>query len=929
MLRKLNIYLYALVAFVLIAPAHAAKPTAAQIAQFKSMPKAQQEALARQMGVDLSAIDLPGSNNNKVQVQPETQVNRNVSQDEYAARLAAQNTGKDKTLKPFGYDLFASSSASFAPPTNLPVPANYIMGPGDSIRVQLFGKVNDQYELQVNNEGVIEVPNLGPMSVVGLTYSELKQKLTARYSEQVIGVTPNISMGELRTIQVYMVGEAYQPGAYVVSALSSITNALFASGGVNDVGSLRHIELKRGGKTVAEFDLYDLLVFGNTSKDLRLQQGDVIFIPIVKKLVSIDGNVRRPAIYEAKDNDDMASLVNIAGGLLPTAAINNLQVARSNTSLGLQVNTIDMQTPAGRNSKLAAGDFINVPAANNEFSNAVIILGAYATPGFTQWTTDLNLSGLIDRNSLLNSTDVDYALVIRGDKFTRQSEIIQFEPAKVLSGEFDLALQAYDKVMLFNRFTPAKPKPEIPDWIKQAQYTEQYGINQQNQQYNQQGQQYNQGAQNYNNTSSQNGAGYQEGDSNIARHETTLRNQPPMRQRNSDNSEDDEMADNEPNFLQKLELASFTEKHLILNETKYYSREELLQPIISRLQNESNQRSPVKLVEITGQVKFPGIYPVQKNAKVRDLILAGGGLLESAYLQKAEISRTALDSENALKIEHIEIDLVDTLLGKTTTNIALQSKDTLNVLRTPDWQENKKVELVGEVVFPGIYQIKKGESLAQLIKRAGGLTSDATIKAAIFTRDELKERERENRDKSVENLRQQIASTNFSGSQNVKTIDYQEASLILDELLLVEPVGRLVIDMPALVAGNPNADITLKDGDKVFVPNISSSVSVVGEVFVPTTHMFKQGMALDKYIQHSGGVTDRADNGNIYIVKADGSVSIPNDSFWFNSQEALLEPGDTIVVPRDVTNYERLGLWQTITQIAYQSAIALIAIGNL
>jgi polysaccharide export outer membrane protein len=181
----------------------------------------------------------------------------------------------------------------------------------------------------------------------------------------------------------------------------------------------------------------------------------------------------------------------------------------------------------------------------------------------------------------------------------------------------------------------------------------------------------------------------------------------------------------------------------------------------------------------------------------------------------------------------------------------------------------------------------------------------------------------------VENLRQQIASTNFTGSQNVKTIDYQEASLILDELLLVEPVGRLVINLPALIAGNPSADITLKDGDKVFVPNISSSVSVVGEVFVPTTHMFTQGMALDNYIQYSGGVTDRADNGNIYIVKADGSVAIPNDSFWFNTQELILEPGDTIVVPRDVTNYERLGLWQTITQIAYQSAIALIAIGNL
>ena len=357
------------------------------------------------------------------------------------------------------------------------------------------------------------------------------------------------------------------------------------------------------------------------------------------------------------------------------------------------------------------------------------------------------------------------------------------------------------------------------------------------------------------------------------------------------------------------------------------SREELLAPIIERLQNESSQSSPMKLVEITGQVKFPGVYPVQKNATVRDLILAGGGLLESAYLQKAEISRTSLDSSNALRIEHIQIDLIDSMLGNS--NIALQSKDTLNVLRTPDWHENKKVELVGEVVFPGVYQIKKGETLAQLIERAGGLTEEATVKAVVFTREELKQRERENLDKSVENLRQQIASTNLSGSQNVKTIDYQEAKLILDELLQVEPVGRLVIDMPQIIAGNPTADLSLKDGDKLFVPNISSSVSVVGEVFVPSTHMFKYGKTLEQYIANSGGETDRADMGDVYIVKADGSVTIPETSFWFSSSETVLEPGDTIVVPRDVTNYERLGLWQTITQIAYQSAIALIAIGNL
>jgi len=905
-----------------VAPVNAVTPSAQQIEQFKSMPKAQQEALARQMGIDLSDLNLSGGSNSSVEVQPESQVNRYVDDNEIAARLAEQSANKNKTkeLKPFGYDLFDSSTAtaSFAPPTNLPVPADYILGPGDTIRVQLFGKVSEQHSLQVNNEGVIEVPDLGPMNAAGLSYNEFKQQLTQRYSEQVIGVTPNISMGELRTIQVYMVGEAYQPGAYTVSALSTITNALFSSGGINDVGSLRHIELKRAGKTVTEFDLYDLLVFGDTSKDMRLQQGDVIFIPIVKKLVSVDGEVRRPAIYEAKDNDTMASMLNIAGGLLPTAAAKSLQVARSTASDGFEVKTVNMQDRAGRSLKLAAGDFINVPAAGNEFNNAVVVMGAYATPGLTQWRPGLMLSDLVNRNSLMGTTDVDYALIMRGAKFARQSDIIQFEPAKVLSGETDVELNAFDKVVFFNRFTPVDPEESDKQGEKKGNDSKR-ATNQQKQ-----------GTQYVNNIPMQSGAnGQATSNTQNPQFENTLRDQSAAsNSRNNKGTMDDENnEDNKANFLQELDLASFTEKYLILEKTKYLSREELLAPIIERLQNESTQSSPMKLVEITGQVKFPGVYPVQKNATVRDLILAGGGLLESAYLQKAEISRTSLDSSNALRIEHIQIDLIDSMLGNS--NIALQSKDTLNVLRTPDWHENKKVELVGEVVFPGVYQIKKGETLAQLIERAGGLTEEATVKAVVFTREELKQRERENLDKSVENLRQQIASTNLSGSQNVKTIDYQEAKLILDELLQVEPVGRLVIDMPQIIAGNPTADLSLKDGDKLFVPNISSSVSVVGEVFVPSTHMFKYGKTLEQYIANSGGETDRADMGDVYIVKADGSVTIPETSFWFSSSETVLEPGDTIVVPRDVTNYERLGLWQTITQIAYQSAIALIAIGNL
>lgn len=884
MLRKFKICVFLLLTFAVgnIAFAQSFSPTPQQIEQFKNMPRAQQEALARQLGVDLSDFDTGTSGSTRQNdVDDVTAVGREVDNERVAKELSKQSAAEELTaeLKPFGYDLFSSklpgngnddeeSSGSvvnaFAPSSNTPVPADYLVGPGDSINVQLFGKESGQFELVINNEGSIQIPELGSITVTGLTYQELKQQLIEKYKQQVIGVTPHITMGKLRTIQIYLVGEVYRPGVVTLSSLSTVTHALFSSGGVNEIGSLREIQLKRSGKTVAIFDLYDLLVFGSTQGDKRLQQGDVIFVPTVKKLVSIDGNIRRPAIYEVKDNENLHDLISIAGGLLPSAAANQLQIARKTAVSGLQVKTVNALKGADRQFVLTSGDFINVPGSSVEFNNAILISGAYATPGMIQWTKGQKLSSLISKNTLLNSTDLDYGLVVRRDRFERQSEIIQFEPRNILSGSFDLELNKFDQVTLFNRLG-----------LDEANSVE---------------------------------SGVTEGDLKTSQ---------------------DDLKTEQANYLQELEAASFTEKQLLLKDTKSYSRKQLLSPIIARLKDEGTHINPVKLAEISGQVKFPGVYPISTNGRVRDLIMAAGGLIESAYLQKAEISRTQLDIGNSFKVQHIDINLIDALIGESVANQPLVSKDTLNVLRTPDWYDSRSVELVGEVVFPGTYQIKKDETLGQLIKRAGGFTAEASARAVIFTREELKQREKANLDKTVEELKQNIISSNVSGSQNVKTINYDDAKVILDELLSVDPIGRLVIDMPRILAGNVAYDINLKDGDKLYVPNISPSVSVVGEVFVPTTHILEETLSLEKYIERSGGLTQRADDSKIYIVKANGSVKVPDNNFWFDGEVVMLEPGDTIVVPRDVVNYERLGLWQTVTQIFYQSVIALVAIGRL
>jgi protein involved in polysaccharide export with SLBB domain len=183
----------------------------------------------------------------------------------------------------------------------------------------LFGKINNSYSLAVGRNGAIDFPSLGPINVSGMTFTETKQLLNKRIKNQMIGVEASISLGELRSIQVFILGEAYKPGTYTISSLSTITNALFVSGGVNDIASLRNIQLKRAGKVIVTLDLYDLLLRGDTSSDLRLQSSDVIYIPSVRATASVDGEVRRPAIYELKGETTVAELLQLAGGTLPKA----------------------------------------------------------------------------------------------------------------------------------------------------------------------------------------------------------------------------------------------------------------------------------------------------------------------------------------------------------------------------------------------------------------------------------------------------------------------------------------------------------------------------------------------------------------------------------------------------------------------------------
>jgi len=357
-----------------------------------------------------------------------------------------------------------------------------------------------------------------------------------------------------------------------------------------------------------------------------------------------------------------------------------------------------------------------------------------------------------------------------------------------------------------------------------------------------------------------------------------------------------------------------------------FSRHNLLASFLAKLKQQATIEQAVQVVEISGNVTFPGVYPLVVGGEVRDLVTAAGGLLESAYVKQAEITRIV--ASDSSKIEHLRLNLESAMRGDLQSNIKLQSKDSINVFAIPNWQENVKVELKGELRFPGTYTIRRGETLTELLERAGGFSDFAEQKAAIFTRASIKEQEQQQLARLSTELRRDIASKSFQNSVSSNSLSYDEMNKLLNDLANVEAVGRLVIDLPLIVENKQN--LVLQDGDVLYVPSKRDSISVIGEVNYSTSHLYKAGVSVDDYIALSGGLKERANEDSIYIIKANGSVKIPNKGGWFavNNSEQL-EPGDTIVIPMDASHMDKLTLWSTATQILYQLGVAVAAIGSL
>ncbi|HGY1012481.1 TPA: SLBB domain-containing protein [Aeromonas salmonicida subsp. smithia] len=849
--------------------------TPEMMAKFKQLSPAQQQALAAQYGLDSSQL---GSSAVQSSVTPVNTAPmaapREVDYSQVSQRPLVAGVAQEGKLQPFGYSVFAGEPLTDAPVVDMPVADDYVMGPGDEIRVQLYGKENASYSLAIGREGFIDFPSLGPIAASGQTFQQLRSELENRIKEQKIGVEAFISFGALRTMQVFVMGDAYRPGAYNVNGMATVTQALQAAGGIDTVGSLRKIQVKRAGQKVIDVDLYKMLVWGDTSQDIRLRSGDTVFIPAKGNEISIDGLVKRPAIYELSGPAALVNVLGLAGGM-KAAALKEVSVTRYGET-GMRVFNLNLSNQHDRQFVVRDGDKIAVKPSSTEYSQAIVVKGAVVREGVFSFRPGMRVSRVLqsaDRD-LTSVTDLNYALVVREVDAQRNIEVLQFNLGRALQmpgSEDDIRLLPRDQVLIFSN--------DATDRLKQLANTQTSSASLNKQAHQRIAQQAD---------AVDNSTGADVSRAELAEEKMTL-----------------------------AEVSGTTTTEAMVGA----SRQALLAPIIERLKAQAAQGKPVQIAEVRGEVKYPGVYPLTSYSRTHDLILAAGGFNEQANV--IELSRVSERGDD-IAIENQRLDLATA--NRVTGSPLVQSKDSLNVLPHPQWREEATIQVFGEVKYPGTYTVRRGESLQDLIQRVGGITPYANPNGAVFAREALRKQEAERIALLRDELKQEIATMTLRRQSSIAnyTSSPAEAMTVVNQLENSKAVGRMTIDMPAILSGEKQADVMLQDGDKLYVPALQNVVSIQGMVQFPSSHVYDGNLSVNDYLSRAGGTKKQADTDRIYVIKANGSVMLPSDS-WFGGRKSL-EPGDTIVVPVDSDYLDNLSIMTSATQILYQLGVAWSAI---
>lgn len=807
-------------------------------------------------------------------------------------------------LKPFGYDFFREAAVKVSTGRrDIPVPMKYVVGPGDEVRMVLWGRMNASYTLTVDRDGKINIPAIGPLVVAGMTFEQMSQYLI-KQAEQITGTNVDVSMGSLRTIPIFVLGDVRRPGAYTIGSFATMIDALLLAGGPTEIGSMRNIQLKRKDRLVQTFDIYDLLLKGDKSYDVMLYAGDVVFVPIIGPYVGVAGNVKRPALYELKNDFSLAHVFELAGGIIPTAYTQQIQVERTvKNEKKVIVDLDDKNLAKAKSTVLQEADLVKVFSIVEKDVNVVTLQGNVKRGGKYALRTGMRLADVLKdtQADLLPETYFDYALIKRQTPPRMEPELIPFNLGDLMLKKdpaSNLELQPLDSIYIFSKwFFRDKQFFKIEGEIRKPG---RYDL-----------------TQNFKIKDALLAAGGLTRDAHLSKAEIIRVNKQKEYQTLY--------------FDVTKALAEDSADNLLLCDEDRIVIHSVWEEVYK------------KEAAILGEVKTPGTYQLTDNMTIKDLIFKAGNTLESAFLEEAELSSQRIVENDRADSVYRKINLAKALAGDPEHNLVLQPYDRLFIRRMPNWLTDKYVTVAGEVRFPGRYLIKKGERLSALLERAGGYRDTAYLRGAYFTRERVRELQQQSLIEMADRLERELLgasagqlSTALSTEEvEGKKVELAQKQKFIDSLRKLKATGRMTIYLSnslRLLKGK-EYDIELEEGDSLLIPQKNSVVNVAGAVMSQGTYLYSHKLDYNDYINQTGGYASFADKKNVFVMKVDGSArKLATGFFDFNSSHGTttqfgeriknIEPGDTIVVPEKTERIAWLREIRDITQILMNTAVA-------
>ncbi|MBT4710166.1 MAG: polysaccharide biosynthesis/export protein [Alphaproteobacteria bacterium] len=803
-----------------------------------------------------------------------------------------------EVLLQFGYDMFDGPRIPGVL-VNGAIPDNYRLGIGDEIVITFRGQLSQSTDAVVDREGRIVLTDLDPIPAAGRTFGDFRADLETRVEAALLGTRVFASMGAVRLVSVSVIGEVHAPGIHQLTGLSTILDAIAIAGGIRKTGSLRQVRVERND-TFFWLDMYDLLISGSLGRDLSLYDGDRIFVPGLGPTVAVTGQVIRPGIFEMAEGQtdpSMAEVIALAGGTIRPQGSRLFH-----RTFDQEGREVVIEATTTRSASVMAGDMVDVKFGGNIQVGMVQLVGHVHQPGPQVRSSVPTVRALLgDAESLVEGAYLPFAVLETTEPTTQARRLFAIDLQRVLAGQQDFALRDNDRLVILSiddiRFLSSNPVQSVvsagPNFVPDlpaggpAELGEAIKLLEE-------------ATNNLNARLSANVANCRglEALSAIARATQSGRFD---------------------GAIQAMSTAGFGNEG---GEVGAISACPIVFDDIPDLLPFALEH----VAAINGEVRRPGAYPVTENTLIASVVSFAGGLTRQVDLSRVEITRYTQASQGGVAVA--ERSFAD-MSGQAAAGMTLNPGDIIRFNAAFSDRDSGPVLLAGEFVRPGLYDIRRGETLSQLIARAGGLTQQAFPFGAIFTRESVKRAEKAGFLRAAQELNSSIALA--ATRENVGGGAVAAVREIVSELTTVEPLGRVVMEAdPTVLQVRPELDVVLQPGDTLFMPKRPSSVLVTGDVLNPGAQQFVAGTTADQYIVQAGGLSDSADQDRLFLVFPNGVAQPLTFSVW-NYQSVLVPPGSTIVSPKNLAPLDLLAFARDLTGLIGQLAItaaSIAVIGN-